>query len=362
MNAKVKELSKILPSADIKLDYPLANITSLKIGGPADILYIPETQKELIDAVKKARELDIPVTLLGGGTNILISDRGLRGLVIKNTLSKFKIFGEKKAQKNDKSSNKPEIQARWQSDKTKGTFKYEFKDLNYYEKDVPRVQVYVESGMSLQNAIYDFIDHGLTGLQWFAGIPGTLGAAVHNNIHGGERFFDEILDSVKVLTPKNTIKTYTIDDLGLEYDKSRFHESGEIILEMILSLYKGDCNRAKFTADEWKKRKSIQPKNSPGSIFRNISNETKDRLGYPTTSIGYIVEHIIKMPDYRVGDASIAEAHKNFIVNMGKASSKDFLTIVKEVIKRTKEQIGVELTPEIFFLGFDKDELKGVLY
>lgn len=357
MDTDNKKLAKDLDENHTKLNEPLSKHTTLKIGGPADILFEAHSIEELIYAAGKAKKLKVPVTIIGWGSNILVSDNGIRGLVIKNMSRNIKIKGEKPAQ--SKSQNESQkITARWESDRKKGSFKYEFKDLDYDETDKPRIEAILDSGVSLPYAINYLIDKGITGLQWFAGIPGTIGGAVFNNIHGGSHFLSEYLIKVKVLDKDLKVKELDMEDLGFDYDKSRFHDSEEIILQATFSLFKGDAQRAKATTLEWAKRKSIQPKNSPGCTFANISQEEKERLNYPTTSVGYIVEHVLKMSGFQIGNAAISKQHHNFIVNKGKATAKDYLAVMKEIYKRTKKQIGIRLVSEIFLIGFDKEEIK----
>jgi len=358
MNSIYTELKAKLGNNLIQNE-PLKNHTTLKIGGPAEYFFIAEAIEELVKAVKIAKKLNINVTLLGRGSNILISDKGLKGLVIKNMSKNIIIKGEKPiSSKSEKEAD--QIQSRWQSDAKKGTFKYEFSDLDYDETDKPKVEIIIDSGVDLSYAIFFLIQNGITGLQWYAGIPGTIGGAVFNNIHGGTHFLSEVITSVKVLTKDLKIKDLSIKDLGVEYDKSRFHNSGEIILQTTFSLFKGDTEKAKATALEWAKRKSIQPRNSAGCTFANITNEEKEKLNYPTTSVGYIVEHVIGMSGFEKGDAIVSKAHHNFIENRGNATASDYLEVVKEIMKRTKEKTGIKLVPEIFFLGFEKNEVEGI--
>ena len=187
-----------------------------------------------------------------------------------------------------------------------------------------------------------------------------MGGAIHNNIHGGTHFINEVLQSVWILNKDGEVESISPDQLSLEYDKSRFHESGEIILEATFSLFRGDAGRAKAVFLEWAKRKSLQPRRSPGCAFRNISPEDMQRLSLPTTSAGYIIEHILKMTDFRVGDAMISEAHHNFIINVGNATAEDYIAVMREIIQRTKTMLGVQLIPEIFLMGFTAQELEGI--
>ena len=123
-----------------------------------------------------------------------------------------------------------------------------------------------------------------------------------------------------------------------------------------LTLSKGDVDRAKYTDTEWAQRKSIQPKNSPGCAFANLTEEQKLKLRYPTTGMGYVIEHILKMTGPRVGDAAISRQHHNFIVNEGNATARDYLEVMLEIHRRAVAAIGFCPRSEIFFLGFNNQE------
>ena len=127
------------------------------------------------------------------------------------------------------------------------------KDLDYSESDCQRINVRIASGTDLTEARNYLFNHGITGLQWYAGIPGTVGGAVFNNIHGGTHFISEVIDNVKVITPEGKIKEISIKELGVDYDKSRFHKSKEVIISVLFSLYYGDVEKARFVTQEWGK-------------------------------------------------------------------------------------------------------------
>ncbi|MBU0974688.1 hypothetical protein KKD03_03235, partial [Patescibacteria group bacterium] len=187
-----------------------------------------------------------------------------------------------------------------------------------------------------------------------------LGGAIYNNIHGGTHFISEVIESVEIIDEKGNLKKISHQELEARYDFSRFHNTKEIIVSAILKLYRGDKEKAKVTAKEWAIRKNIQPSKSLGCIFQNISPEQKEELEYPTTSVGYIVEHILNKKSYQVGDAKVSDKHAAFIENMGQATAKNYLEIIKTIISETKEKTDIILKPEIFFLGFKKEELIGV--
>ncbi len=289
--------------------------------------------------------------MIGGGSNVLVSDLGIRGLVIKNKGGKVEV---RKLQISDDRSQVADGskfgEARWVAAK-EGTMKYDFSDLNYDESEHPDVEVSMDSGVNLQVAMMQTFDLGITGLQWYSRIPGTIGGAVFNNIHGGSHVFSEIVSDVVVLTKQGDVLKIPAKSMRFEYDKSRIHKTGEIVLGVVLTLKKGDVKKARAAAEEWRKRKSCQPVNSAGCVFKNISESAREILGYPTTATGYIVEHILNMTGFKVGGAMISPEHHNFIVNMGEATAKDYLAVRNEVVRRARDTVGVELADEIIYLG-----------
>ncbi len=348
MLSKITDLAKCLDQEKVKFDEPMFLHTTLGIGGPADLYYETSDSSDLIKAVRLARNYKVPVTIIGGGSNVLVGDGGIRGLIIKNCSSKIRVGQSiKKAHELITEA----VAARWQADATQGTFKYDFKDLDYEEWDEKRVRVTIDSGVNLAVAMMRLIDQGITGLQWYSRIPGTIGGAIFNNIHGGTHTIKEVVEKVVILDNKGEIRSVSIDELDFDYDRSRFHKNEEIIVEVVLDLYLGDKEKAKAVVVEWAKRKSIQPMNSAGCVFKNISDEEKERLGYPTGGAGYLIEHVLKMSGYKVGGAEISKAHHNFIVNSGGATAKDFLIVRDEIVKRAKRGVGVNLESEVVLLG-----------
>lgn len=360
MQEKIDELIKTLNTKYIKVNEPISKHTVVKIGGPADIWYEPPTTEEFVAAVKKARELNIPVTVIGRGSNTLISDKGIRGLVIRNGSKNIKVGNEFSVEETTKLEK--DTQSRWEgATEAEGARKmYDFKDLDYDESEYPRVEVKIDSGVDMAFAMNYLITQGITGLQWYSRIPGNMGGWIYNNTHGGTHFINEVVKSVSILAENGDIITLNHDDLSFGYDESRFHKTHEIILDATLNLYKGDKQRAKEVAIEWAKRKSIQPPISTGCIFANISNEMKEKLGYPTGSVGYIIEHILELSGFRIGDAAISINHHNFIENKGKATAADYLSVVQEIQKKAEQKLGFKFKPEIFFLGFTPEEINSI--
>ncbi|RMD77393.1 FAD-binding protein [Candidatus Dojkabacteria bacterium] len=349
-----EEIAKFVNRKNLKLMEPLSKHTTVRIGGPADIFFTPKTRDELLIGIKKCREFDIPVTMLGWGANTLISDKGIRGVVIRSHVKNIEIAGRtKKTKPSEITSN---LSPRWNSYGDESVKKlYEFKDLDYQESHFPRVSVKMDAGVDLPYAISFTISKGITGLQWYSRIPGTIGGSIFNNIHGGTHYISEVVESVEIMNRSGEILHLNKDELEFDYDYSRFHRTDEIILSAKFCLYEGDTNKARYVAMEWAKRKSIQPSNSLGCVFRNLSEEEKEKFSLPTSSFGYVIEHILKLDGFRIGDAMISSKHKAFIENVGKATSKDYLSVMLEVKKRAKTELGIDVKPEIVFLG-DFDE------
>lgn len=354
------QLTQTFPHIEFKKDHVLAPHTTVKIGGPAEVFCATKTSKDFTDIVVFMRKNSLPLTLLGWGANTLISDAGIKGLVVKNMSQEIKILDTVNEDTTKDKDDNQDIAARWHSDTTQGTFTYEFKDLDYDESDLEKVLVELDSGVSLPYAINTLINQGITGLQWYSRIPATVGGAIYNNIHGGTHFISEVIISVTVITPEGELKVIPKVELQAGYDLSRFHTTHETIVSAVFALYRGDKQKAQAVANEWAVRKSLQPAKSLGCVFQNISIQEKDSLGYPTTSVGYIVEHILHKKGFQIGDAKVSEKHAAFIENTGTATSHDYLEVIRTVIRETKEKTGVTLKPEIFFLGFKESELAGI--
>lgn len=352
------KLKNKFPKLDFKEEYKLAKHTTVKIGGPAEVFYDCKNSQEFADLISFSIKNKIETTILGWGANTLISDNGIRGLVIKNSALDIKIIDEKPEPTKNQEITK--ILPRLDSDKTKGSFKYEFSDLDYDESQYPSVLVEMDAGVPLNFAINTLIEKGITGLQWYSRIPATIGGAIYNNIHGGTHFISEVIKSVKVIDQNGNIKNLQNIDLKAGYDVSRFHTSKEIIISAVLRLKFGNKEKAKEVAIEWATRKSVQPQKSLGCVFQNISASDKEKLSLPTSSVGYIIEHILHKKNFQIGEAKVSDRHAAFIENLGNANSHDYLEIIRLIIKETKEKTGIQLKPEIFFLGFDDVELMGI--
>ncbi|MBP7768537.1 FAD-binding protein [Candidatus Woesebacteria bacterium] len=346
------QLTQRFPELHFQEEVPLAQHTTVGIGGPAEAFIRIRKQNDLRAVCAYAITQQIPLTILGWGANTLIADRGLRGLIIRNETAEITVHPTLP----DKIYAAAPTAARWQADDTQGTVKYAFDDLDFTDVSAPPVAVTVDSGVALPLAINVLLAQGITGLQWYARIPATVGGAIYNNIHGGTHFIAEALNTVTVLTPAGEEKVIPVTELEAGYDYSRFHTSGEIILSAQFILHKGDAQKARALAQEWATRKKIQPQNSLGCIFQNITAEEQQKLSLPTPSIGYIIEHVLQLQGYTEGGAQVSLHHAAFIENTGGATATEYLSVIKKIIQAARTQLGITLKPEIFFLGFTKEE------
>ncbi|MBN1915510.1 FAD-binding protein [Candidatus Dojkabacteria bacterium] len=365
------DITKLISSLDsekAKIDEPLAPYTTLKVGGSADIFYTADSTEDLIKTVKLAKEYNIPVTLLGWGSNVLISDRGIRGIVIKVKSDGIKILNVSNKENVNNSNESDRVKFKNETDANKSRTKprlvqvekekyYDFSAVDYDESDSPVVQVEIDAGVPIQLAINTLINKGITGLQWFSGIPGTIGGAIVNNIHGGAHFLEEYIDSVKILNEKLEEKTLEKERMRFDYDYSRFHKTKEIVLSAIFNLHEGDAQKAKATSIDWAKRKRLQPARSAGCVWKNIDNKTQEKFGFESNGFGYIIDKKLGLKGKRRGGAKISDAHAAFIETNDSATAEDVLELMKLIYKKSKEKFGIKAEPEIFLLGFKKEEI-----
>jgi UDP-N-acetylmuramate dehydrogenase len=342
-----------LKAFEPKLDFPLKKFTTWQIGGPAEFLVESKDSETLEALIFLANEFSIPITILGNGSNILISDKGIKGLVIINKSKNITILNDVL----DVVENK--YISHRHSD-TKDEKYYSFSDLDYDEKGSGAL-VKFDSGVMLPFAINWILKNKLTGLQWFAGIPGSIGGSLYNNIHGGTKHFSDNFYSAEIIDQNNEKKVVDFDFFNFGYDQSILRKNPKIrILTVTLKLLYGDLEKAKYTSKEWLKRKSIQPKISCGSVFQALLSDVQKSLDFPTPSIGYIVDTVLGWKGKQIGDIQISPVHANFMVNIGQAKASDTLELIKQVRFAIKQKLGITIYPEINFLGFEQQELEGV--
>jgi UDP-N-acetylmuramate dehydrogenase len=293
-------LKKQAINADILLDEPMSRHTSFKTGGPCDILVIPRTLEDIKNTVGFCRSRDIKLTVLGNCTNILVSDKGIRGLVLKVA---------------------------------KGFDGITVKDC----------RITAQAGALLAAAAKAAYDQGLSGLEFASGIPGTVGGGVSMNAgaYGGE--LKDVLVTTRYSDMEGNIGILDNPGHGFGYRKSFFSGGGHVILESAFELKKDDKEKIRERMVELnKRRKQTQPLELPsaGSAF-------KRPLGYFT---GKLIEDC-ELKGFCINDAGISSKHAGFIVNNGNATSEDIRNLIEYIIRTVKDKFGVVLETEIKFIG-----------
>lgn len=280
----------------LEKDYPLLKLNTWKIGGPAETVFWPDTTEALLAMVGWCREKNIPHLILGRGSNVLLPDEGLSGMVIVNT----RLSG-----------------ITWQDD-----------------------CVRVEAGYSLRRLAREAAAKGLSGLEFACGIPGTVGAALAANAGAYGQQIGDRVETVRVLTPEG--KNLLLDgrDIQFTYRNSSLLENDYVVLAGSLRLQTGvseDIIR-EMMQDMQAKRRMTQPFEYPnaGSVFRNP----------PGDSAGRLIEQA-GWKGRAIGDAQVSEKHANFIVNLGKARSEDVRKLIEIIQEDVRRKFGVELKTEI---------------
>ena len=296
-----QKLERLLAPDQIRKEEPLSRHTTFRVGGPAEYLITPEIA-QIPDVVALCRQNEIPLTVIGNGSNLLVSDNGLQGVVLElgKTASGIRLpDGE---------------------------------------------DLVVQAGTLLSETANYAAKNGLSGMEFAAGIPGSLGGAVVMNAgaYGGE--MKDILSGVRVLTAAGEIKVRSADELDLSYRHSRMMDEGEIVLEAKLNLAQGSEVVIRAKMDELrKKRVEKQPLEYPsaGSTFKRPQ--------------GYFAGKLIEdagLRGFRIGDAQVSEKHCGFVINRGAATAAQILELMQRVQERVKEHSGVDLEPEVRLLGF----------
>ncbi|MCR4647867.1 MAG: UDP-N-acetylmuramate dehydrogenase [Lachnospiraceae bacterium] len=306
----ISKLEEIISKDKIKYDEPLKNHTSFRTGGPADVLISVSDVRELLCVLKFVEDEKVPYFLLGNGSNVLASDAGFRGAIIK-------------------------LEGEFLEVKTDGEF------------------IGAGAGVTLSKLANAAMNASLSGLEFASGIPGTLGGALFMNAgaYGGEMC--RVVTKVKALdvealkngakNPEDAILEILNEDMKFGYRRSVLKEKGYVALSCEMKLEKSDSAKIKETMlDLNKRRKEKQPLEFPsaGSTFKRPE--------------GYFAGKLIEdagLGGYTIGGAQVSEKHKGFIINTGNASSKDIKSLMDHVTETVKNQSGVTLEPEVIFLG-----------
>lgn len=296
-----QELATVLEADQIRREEPLSRHTTFRVGGPAEYLVTPQIA-QIPQVVELCRRYDLPLTVIGNGSNLLIADGGLRGVVMEigKAASGIRVIDEE--------------------------------------------DLAVSAGSLLSETAAFAAKEGLAGMEFAAGIPGSLGGAVVMNAgaYGGE--MKDILSGVRVLTQRGEICVRPADELDLSYRHSRMMDEQDIVLEARLNLTQDSTAVIRARMEELrKKRVEKQPLEYPsaGSTFKRPE--------------GYFAGKLIEdagLRGFRVGDAQVSEKHCGFVINRGAATAAQILELMQEVQRRVREHSGVDLEPEVRLLGF----------
>jgi len=299
----VSTLQRLFPSA--KFDEPLKRYTAWKIGGPADALLEPTNAEELVEAVEKAREHGVPVTVLGGGTNVLVRDGGIRGLTIRlaKSLTGVRVEGR---------------------------------------------SVTAEAGVLYPVLANTTAGSGLRGLEFATGIPGTVGGAVYMNAgaYGGET--KDVLDWADVFRDGRVVRMHNVEtlhatSLRLSYRRSVLHDHPDwIVLRAGYTLEPGNPGELKARIKEFRAQRMNGSPNRPscGSTFKRPPGD------FP----GRVIE-AAGLKGTRVGQIEVSHVHANYLVNLGGGTAKDALELIELVKEKVRERLEIELEPEVRLIG-----------
>jgi UDP-N-acetylmuramate dehydrogenase len=298
----------------VRHQVPLAPMTTFRVGGAAEWLIETRSGGEVVAALGLARRAGVPVALLGGGSNVLVSDSGVRGLVIRPR-------GGEIAQ-----------------------------------VDAERVRA--DAAVTINRLVRWTINHGCAGLEAWAGTPGTVGGGIFGNAHFGGRLIGDLVTEARLVSRGGDVRDVPRDEMAFGYDRSRLQEGGEVLLSAVFAVSRGEPAALRLRARESLAfRKRTQPLESPsaGCVFQNPDRSRGDAVpaGIPW-SAGALVDRA-GLKGTAIGGARVSPAHGNFIVNDGTATAADIHRLIERCRDEVRRQFGVELREEIVYLGAFED-------
>jgi UDP-N-acetylmuramate dehydrogenase len=306
MKSSLKEELLSVCAGNVLFDEPMRKHTSFRVGGKADVLAYPRDRDDLDRLLGFLKDRGLPYYILGKGTNVLVKDGGIRGAVINLTRG--------------------------------------FKDVALIKENGENALIRADTGVSLSDLLAYSVRAGLSGLEFAAGIPGTVGGALVMNAGTKHGSMNDITNSITVISPLGKISRLKRMDLRFAYRKLELGE-GDVILEAVFELKKAPTEEIRNRVNSnISHKRSTQPLNQPsaGCIFKNPK--------------GYYAGQLIEesgLKGYRIGDAMISHVHGNFIVNVGEAKACDILNLMDLIEHRIKENSGITLKPEIQIIGED---------
>lgn len=300
--AVLKALEGFVPKENIYLQEPMANYTTFRVGGPADCLITLENEEQLRKVQRYLHLVEIPFFVLGNGSNVLVSDKGYKGVIL---------------QVGDRMS----------------------------EVTVEGRRVIAQAGARMSQVARVAMENGLTGLEFASGIPGTVGGGVVMNAgaYGGE--MKQVVETVTVVDPEGEILELDNNTMEFGYRYSIIRNLPFVVTKVTFLLEEGNPVQIKATMDDLAaRRREKQPLEYPsaGSTFKRPEGHFAGALIMDAGLRGF-----------RIGGAQVSEKHCGFVINAGEATATDVMKVIQEVRLRVKEQFNVELEPEVVFLGFE---------
>jgi UDP-N-acetylmuramate dehydrogenase len=293
----------------VRRSTPLAPLTTFKVGGEADWLVDVRSEAELRTALGIALKAGQPISVLGGGSNVLVSDAGVRGVVIR------------------------------------------VKPMDVSQPSPDRVRA--DAGLTINGLVRWTIGRGISGLEAWAGTPGTVGGAIYGNAHFGGRNIGDLVAAARVVSPDGAARTLDAGEMEFAYDRSRLQRTREVLLWAEFKAGTGEPDALRAVArGSLAHRKNTQPLETPsaGCIFQN-PDPARDVVpeGIPP-SAGALVDRA-GLKGARLGAAKVSDTHANFIVNEGGAKAADIRALIERCKSTVRERFGVALREEIVYLG-----------
>lgn len=299
------QLSRIVGAPNLLLDEPLSKHTTFKIGGPADALVLPTGVEQVQQIIEACKQAQAPLRFMGLGSNILVSDEGVRGVIVK--------FAK-----------------------------------NFASVSVEGTRIVAQAGASNEQVAKVAQEHGLAGYEFASGIPGSIGGAAIMNAGAYDGEFSKIAVGLSCLTPEGELVEVTAEQAQWSYRHSMMMDKGYVVLEASLELTRNEKDAIQARMDDLRERReSKQPLEMPsaGSTFKRPE--------------GYFAGKLIQdagLKGYTVGGAQISTKHSGFVVNTGKASAADVVQLIQDVHDRIFEKEGVHMEPEVHMWGFGESE------
>lgn len=295
------EFKKIYKDENIKVNEKMSEHISFKVGGPADILLEPVEVDQLVKSIDICKQNNIPFIVIGNGSNLLVKDGGIRGVVIElSNINKIEINGEK-------------------------------------------IKAYC--GSLLKDVSDVALNNSLTGFEFACGIPGSVGGAVFMNAGAYDGEIKNVIESADVLDKQGNVITLSKDELGLGYRTSKVMKEGLIVISATFGLANGDKQKIHDRIEDLNnRRQEKQPLEYPsaGSTFKRPE--------------GYFAGKLIQdagLKGFELGGAAVSAKHSGFVINKNNATAKEILDLIKYVQDEVKEKFGVDLYPEVRILGED---------